>query len=154
MIHPARAVETPATFIAMKPSIDFLALALLALTALIVIFLRLQSADDEEVVRMVEEEDAFYRQKAIDPASRELPVAGLSEEAFWKTGYLPADITRLLLPHANQSQDDAPAGLEAALRPGPKTSADSIARNLSWTATAFVVLLGLIFLLLWMLSFI
>ena len=142
----------------MKPSIDFLALALLALTALIAIFLRLRSSDDETGVttETAEEETLFYRQKALDPLSMKTPVAGLGEGAFWGSGdgYLPADILQLLQPRADEPEDDAASGLASALAPSPKTSRDKSTQYLAWTITAFVILLGLIFLLLWMLSFI
>ncbi len=140
----------------MAPSIDFLALALLALIALIAIFLRLRFVDDEMLESFTEREQTLlYRQQQYDPAHSPLPLTGLGEDVVWGEGYLPAAINRWLLARLDaEAGDDDAAGLDAVLHPGPKIAPDRGGLRLMWTAAAFVILLGLIFLLLWMLTLI
>lgn len=140
----------------MTPSLDILALTLLAFIALIVIFLRLHFPADEPTTTEGESE-IFYRQHESDPAAMALPITGLSEGSLWaaSNGYLPASISQLLQDKDECVGDDADAaGLAAGLHPAPPTSADKTLIRLTWTLTLFVLLLGLTFLLIWLLSLI
>ena len=139
----------------MTPSLDFLALALLVLAALIAIVFRFLFHDADRGEAFVGE-DVFDHQRRYDPAGMELPVTGLGEGVFFVegNGYLPPDINRLLTGPAERALQDDAAGLESALKPGPAPYANENALHLAWAITAFVILLGLIFLLLWMLTFV
>jgi len=140
----------------MTPSLDILALTLLAFIALIVIFLRLRFPADE-LATVEGDSDIFYRQHESDPATMALPVTGLSEGALFTAGdgYLPASITQLLLAKDEDAGGDADAaGLAAGLHPVPKTSADKTFIRITWALTLFILLLGLTFLLIWLLSLI
>ncbi len=114
------------------------------------IFLRLRFRDDETSETM----QIFYRQQKFDPASMDMPVTGLREGSFFieGNGYLPPEINHLFAD-AVGGEDDS-SGLAAALSPRLKPIPDKTALRLVWIVTAFVILLGLTFLLLWMLTFI
>ncbi len=136
----------------MSASIDILALTLLAVIALIAIFLRLRFPG--ETTESGEEEDLLYQQERYDPGRMTLPLTGLDAGALLVTGagYLPAGLRRLLSAREDEGDPEA-TGLAAALHPGAKEVDDKAALRLSWTISAFVILLGLFFLLLWMLTF-
>jgi len=135
-------------------SIDILSLILLSILVFLVIYFRPSTscADDET---KTEENDLFFHQKQLDPTNMELPLTGLNEEIFLPGGnaFLPAQINQLLLGAVEQSAPNTEiAGLAAAMQPGPRPCGDERALRLNWALTIFVILLGLIFLLLWILT--
>jgi hypothetical protein len=140
----------------MPVSVDILALILFGFIAVITFYLH-HSSTPGQADLIEQDADVFYQQKQLDPLSMEIPLTGLGEELLFSGGnaFLPAEINRLLLSKAEQDGVDVDAmGLAAAMRPGPKGDVDKQSLRLSWTITAFVILLGLIFLLLWMLTLI
>ena len=135
-------------------SADILALILLGFIAFIIFFSHSASASLEAKTEE-EEGDAIFHQNQFDPTSMNLPLTGLNEEMFFTTdnAFIPAEIKDLLLSKAEQTEIDGDAmGLAAAMRPGPKADTDKNSLHMRWAITSFVVLLGLIFLLLWMLT--
>jgi len=136
----------------MSISPDALALTLLALFFLIAIFLSLRF--HEEDAAAAHDNETFPDQQRLDPAQMSLPLTGLDEDIIaGENGYLPAPLTRLLWRKVDEQAEDADAaGLSAALQPGPAVRPANHALRLTWTVTTFVVLLGLVFLLLQMLS--
>jgi len=137
----------------MSDPIDILALTLLALTALIAIFLRFRFP--EENAAASEEEEVLYRQKQYDPSRMKPPLTGLGDDASFigGAGYLPAGVQRLLFAQRDEGRGDVEAmALADIMRPGPKEIDDRATVRLIWTISAFVILLGLFFLLLWMLN--
>ncbi len=136
----------------MSASIDILALTLLAVIALIAIFLQLRFP--RETTGPGEEEEFLYQQRRYDPGRMTLPLTGLNEGSSLVAGagYLPAGLRRLLSALGDEDEPEA-TGLAAAMHPGAKEVDDRATLRLSWTISAFVILLGLFFLLLWMLTF-
>ncbi len=136
----------------MSPYLDLLALTLLALFALIAIFLHLRFYREDGAA--VPGDESFSEQQHFDPAQMRLPLTGLDGNLFDGDGYVPAPINRLLWRKVDEAPEDADAaGLDAVLQPSPAARPDKPALRLTWTVTTFVVLLGLVFLLLQMLSF-
>ncbi|HFQ95237.1 MAG TPA: hypothetical protein ENK30_01570 [Anaerolineae bacterium] len=132
--------------------LDLLALALIILTAGIALLLRLRA---HESAVLGEDEARFYRQNRTDPTAMRLPLTGLDAagSVAGEGAYLPVELEMLLEAKAG-AEEDTPeaAGLGLALSPGPKQPADSLSLRVQETLAALSILLGLTFLLFWLIS--
>ncbi len=129
---------------------DYLALALLALTAVIALFLRVRfGAGDDASEQKAADDDLFFHQQHLDPRSMRLPLTGLGQDALLRSsaGYLPEEMARLLQEKSSAAGDET-TDLAAMMRLRPRANTDQVMAYFSWTVTVFVVLLGLFFLLL------
>ncbi len=134
--------------------LDLLALSLLVLIASIALLLRLRYGGAS-----LPNEDAFlrHRPQQIDPARLPLPLTGLSDAGGFIPGetYLPAEISLLIsakMPAQSPSSESDIDELVSGLHVTTHTQSVDLTARLLWTISGILLVLGLIFLLVWILS--
>jgi len=139
----------------MSLSIDVLALILLGLITIVIIYFRRFLTANQTTLTTQEDANLFIGQHKLDPVNMELPLTGLTDNTFLASGgaFLPVELNSLLLSRlATPAQETESVRLESIMfdRPAPDVPFGLL--RLLWAIYAFVILLGLIFLLIWMLS--
>jgi len=144
----------------MSLSADLLALILLLLAGALIFFLQARFGEKKETVAEKKDRaEGFFRQEQFDPTRMTLPITGLSRETPITSlgGFLSPVISQPLLNKQGEV-DDKEANQEltglfrAELGTLPPDVKGSMFR-LSWISGTAIVLLGLSFILIWLLSF-
>ncbi len=132
--------------------LDLLALALLVLIASVALLLRLRYGGASP---SPEEAWLRYRPEALDPAKQSLPLTALSDAGGVIPGdaYLPAELSLLISAKMSDQVPPTEVGkLAFGLQPTTDAQPVDLAARILWTISGMILVLGLLFLLVWILS--
>ncbi len=133
--------------------IDFLAIALILLSASIALLFRVRSG----AAASLGDEMGFARLDQMDPSVMKLPLSGLNSTGgmTFEGAFLPAELVMLLETKAEVETTSEPPETQAlslAMSPSPIPPTNALSLRLQETLAAFTILLGLVFLLFWLIA--
>lgn len=134
--------------------LDVFAIALIALMTSAALLIRLREGAS---ARPAAREDAVFRPEDSDPGRMSLPLTGLSESGGLapRGAYLPAEVEALLRAKGAEARDAARATLLAGLGHPPPDHArphDAPEAQTGRVIYLGAILLGLVFMLFWLIS--
>jgi hypothetical protein len=127
---------------------DLLSVALILLFFGLTLLLTLRHGQDAEPAP-----DAAALAPYDPGAATALPLTGLSDSGHVNAdgAYLPVELVMLFESKESQTETET-LGLDAALQPTARAQPDALTLRIQQTLVAVVILLGLLFLLIWLIS--